>query len=59
MYILNKVSLSDVPISELNMIKLSEGIRGKKYDRVRRTSHKNQLHSMNFFMLEKSKSKGL
>lgn len=39
MYILNKVCLSDVPISELNMIKLSEGIRDNKYDRVKRTSH--------------------
>lgn len=40
MYILNKVFLSDVPISELNMIKLSEGIKDNKYDRVRRVSHK-------------------
>lgn len=38
MYTLNKASFSDFPISELNMIKLSEGIRDK-YDRGRRTSH--------------------
>lgn len=38
MYILNKVSLSDVPISELNMVKLLEGLR-HKYDRLKRALH--------------------
>lgn len=60
MYILNKVCLFDVPISELNMIKLSEESETTSMIELKEHHiHKDQLHSMNFFMLEKRRSKGL
>lgn len=50
---------SDVPISEQDRVKLSEAIRDNNYDRVKEhLLHKEHLHSMDIFMLEKEEVKG-